>query len=172
MTLGWIYALIGLIAVQRLVELAYARRNVRRLLAAGGREFGRKHYPVLVLLHVAWFVALALFAQPTPSIPWAGLGFLLLLQIARYWVIRSLGPYWTTRIITMPDAPLRRRGPYRWLEHPNYLVVEAEIVLVPLLFGLPAVALVFGLLNAGLLTWRIHVEAQALAPRRGLTASG
>lgn len=171
MTLGWVYALIGILALQRLAELVHARRNTARLLAAGGTEIGRRHYPLFILLHGAWFAALILLAQPTSSVPWIGLGVLLLLQMARFWVIRSLGPYWTTRIITTPSAPLRRRGPYRWVEHPNYLVVEAEIVLVPLLLDLPVVAVVFGLLNAALLTWRIHVEGQALAPRRALSAS-
>jgi methyltransferase len=88
------------------------------------------------------------------------------LQGLRLWVLMSLGRYWTTRVITLPDAPLVRRGPYRFLRHPNYLVVAAEIAVLPLAFGAWAVAAVFSALNAALLAWRISLEDHALAPRR------
>src|SRR5262249_24074026 len=89
-----------------------------------------------------------------------------ILQGLRLWVLLSLGRYWTTRIITVPGAPLVRRGPYRFLRHPNYLVVAAEIAMLPLAFGAWVVAVVFSALNAALLAWRIALEDQALAPRR------
>ena len=89
-----------------------------------------------------------------------------LLQVFRAWVLLSLGKYWTTRVITVPGVPLVRRGPYRFLRHPNYVVVAAEIAVLPLAFGAWAVAVVFSALNGALLAWRISVEDQALGPRR------
>lgn len=166
MTLGWVYVLLGLVALQRGIELVWAARNTRRLLAKGGREIGRDHYPLLVALHAGWLLTLILLARPTAEVHWLLLAAFLLLQIGRVWVIASLGPYWTTRIITLDGAPLRRRGPYRWLRHPNYVVVALEIPLLPLILDLPVVALAFGTVNLLLLALRIHQEEAALAPRR------
>ncbi len=96
---------------------------------------------------------------------WPLLAVFALLQAARLWVIASLGRYWTTRIITLPGAPIVRRGPYRWLRHPNYAIVAAEIAVLPLAFGAWPIAVVFSGLNALLLRHRIRLEEQALAPR-------
>jgi methyltransferase len=155
-----------LVALARLAELALARRNTRRLLAEGAIESGRAHYPVIVGLHVAWFASLLLLlpADSPPRWPW--LAFFLLLQPLRIWVLASLGRFWTTRVLTIPNAPLVRRGPYRWLRHPNYLIVELEMIALPLAFGAPVIALIFGLANAAILAWRIRVEERVLAPRR------
>lgn len=162
----WAWALLALIGVQRLAELALARRNTARLLAEGAQEHGAAHYPFFVLLHGGWLLAMALLTDPAPTFSWPlALAFVLLFA-ARFWVIVSLGRYWTTRIITLPGKPLVRRGPYRLIRHPNYLVVALEVPLVPLLLGLPGVALAFGLLNLALLAWRIRAEDHALAPRR------
>jgi methyltransferase len=92
------------------------------------------------------------------------LALFVLIELARIWVLVSLGRRWTTRIIVLPDAPLVRRGPYRWFNHPNYWVVIAEIAALPLVFGIWKVALVFSLLNAGLLTVRVRAENRALKP--------
>ncbi len=167
MTLGWAYLLIGLIVVQRLAELVLARRNTQRLLARGAEEHGRRHYPLFILLHGSWLIAMALLTDPSPPLnPWLLAGFAMLF-VARIWVIATLGEYWTTRIISLPQAPLVRRGPFRFLRHPNYTVVALEIPLVPALLGLHVLGVVFGLLNLALLTWRIRVENAALAPREG-----
>ncbi len=155
-----------LVALQRLAELIYARRNARRLLAAGATEAGAGHYPLLVLLHAVWLAALFFLVPAAAEVNWGLLALFLLLQAGRVWVIASLGRYWTTRVITLPEAPLVRRGPYRFLRHPNYLIVVAEIAVLPLAFGAWQIALVFSLLNAALLAWRIRVEDRALAPRR------
>ncbi len=154
------------VAIQRLGELALSRRNERRLLAAGGHEVGAGHYPLIVLLHAAWLAAL-FFAIPRDApVSWALLGLFLLLQGLRLWVIASLGPYWTARIVTLPGAPLSRRGPYRWLRHPNYLIVAAEIALLPLAFGAWGISVLFSLANGGLLAWRIRIENRVLEERR------
>jgi len=132
----------------------------------GGQEIGAAHYPLFVLLHSSWLVAMAVLSAPSPPVPWLLLGVFVALQAARVWVIATLGPYWTTRIITVPGAPLVARGPFRFVRHPNYLVVALEIPLVPLILGLEWVALVFGAANLTLLAYRIHVEDSALQPRR------
>jgi methyltransferase len=158
--------LVLLVAAQRLAEVAWARRNERRLRAAGGVEIGARHYPLFFVLHGSWLAALWLLVPPDAPVIVALLMVFALLQGGRLWVIASLGGDWTTRIISVRDAPLVRRGPYRWLRHPNYLVVVGEIAVLPLAFGAWRVALVFSALN-GLLSWhRIRVEDAALAPRR------
>lgn len=161
---------VAFVAALRLVELAWSRRNERRLRARGGIEVGARHYPLFILLHAGWLVALWL-TVPAATEPNAPLiAVFLALQVARVWVIASLGPYWTTRIITVPGAALVRRGPYRWLRHPNYVVVTLEITILPLAFGAWPVAVAFSVFNALLLRHRIGVEEAALAERRGATA--
>jgi methyltransferase len=162
------YVIIGAVALQRLLELLYARRNTRALLARGAVEIAPAQYPLLVLLHVVWLAAIALRLPSPLVIYWFPLAVFLLLQGARIWVIASLGPFWTTRIITLPDAPLVRRGPYRFLRHPNYAVVIGEIAVLPLVFGEIGIAIAFSAANALLLWWRIRQEDAALAPRRSL----
>ncbi len=152
-----------LVAAQRLAELVYGARNTRRLLAAGGAEAGAGHYPLLVLLHAAWLAALALLVPGSAPIVWPLLGVFLLLQAGRLWVVASLGRRWTTRIITLPGSPLVRRGPYRFLRHPNYAIVVAEIAVLPLAFGAWRIALLFTVLNLALLAHRIRIENRALA---------
>jgi len=157
--------IVALVAAERGAELIHAARNTRALLARGGVEVGAGHYPLVVLLHGAWLAAL-LFLVPADTPPsWGWLGAFALLQALRLWTIRSLGAFWTTRVITLPEAPLVRRGPYRFLRHPNYVVVAAEIAVLPLVFGAWRIAAIFSLLNLALLAWRIRIEERALAPR-------
>lgn len=154
-----------LVALERAAELVYARRNTKRLLAEGGIEWGAGHYPFLVALHAGWLLAILVLADADQPLDMSLLIVFLALQGARLWVIMTLGRYWTTRIITLPGVPLVRRGPYRYLRHPNYAIVVAEIAVLPLVFGAWRVALVFSLLNLALLRHRIRVENQALAER-------
>lgn len=168
MTLGWAHLLLSAVAVQRLLELVHGRRNTARLMARGGREAGRSHYPLLVLLHGGWLVCLAVATAPSPPPRWGWLILFLVLQMLRLWVISSLGPYWTTRIVTLDDQSLRRRGPYRFMRHPNYAIVALEIPALPLALGLTRLAVLFATLNLLLLAHRIRVEKRALAPRRPL----
>lgn len=159
-------AILAFVTLQRLLELQLAKANTRRLLADGAREFAPGHYPLIVAVHTAWLAALWWWAPGRPiSIPL--LLLFALLQLGRIWVIRSLAGRWTTRIIVQPGASLVRRGPYRFVDHPNYLVVAGEIAILPLVFGLWQIALVFTLLNAAVLTVRIRAENAALASLRG-----
>ena len=159
-----LYVLVGLPAALRLGELAWSARNTRRLKTRGAVEAGARHYSLFVVLHGGWLLAMLLLINPaTPASPWL-LGLYGLLQLARLWVIVSLSERWTTRVIVLPDEPLVRRGPYRWVRHPNYLVVVAEIAVAPLVFGAWELAVVFSGLNAALLSHRIRVENAALEP--------
>jgi methyltransferase len=161
-----IYAILALVVLQRLIELVYAERNTRALLARGAVEIGRAHYPFIVALHAAWLVAITFMLPAHATINWFALVLFVVLQIGRVWVIVTLGPFWTTRIITLDGAPLVRKGPYRLVRHPNYLVVAGEIALLPLVFGELTVCLVFTALNTAMLAWRIREEDAALAMRR------
>ena len=153
--------ILAIVTLQRLGELWLSNRNTSRLLSQGAREHAPAHYPLIVAVHAGWLAALWLFALPRP-IDGFWLGCFVLVELARIWVLYSLGPRWTTRIIILPEAPLVRRGPYRLIDHPNYAVVVAEIAVLPLVFGLWWIALVFSLLNAAILTVRIREENRAL----------
>ena len=159
------YLILSLVTLQRLGELLLAERNTRRLLAQGAHEVGRAHYPFVVAVHAGWLVTLWLLG-PGPPIHVLPLIVYLLLQVARVWVIAALGKRWTTRIVILPGEPLVRHGPYRWLDHPNYLIVVGEIAVLPLVFGLPVAAAFFSALNAVVLWVRIREENEALAPHR------
>lgn len=167
--MDWAALILAFVTAQRLGELVLARRNTSRLLARGAREVGAAHYPLIVAMHGAWLLGLwyfAVYRAPAGqdfSLFW--LGIFVVLQLARGWVIASLGGRWTTRIIVLPDAPLVRRGPYRFLSHPNYWVVAGEILALPLVFGLLSYGLVFSVINAAIMWIRIRAEAAALKPQ-------
>jgi methyltransferase len=153
--------LLGLVTAQRLAELVLTNRNTRRLLARGAYEASPRHYPLIVLLHAAWLGGLWLLGWSRPvQFPW--LAVFILLQAGRAWVLATLGERWTTRIIVLPGAPLVRRGPYRLIAHPNYLIVAGEMLTLPLALGLPAYGVVFSLLNVAVLFIRIRAERAAL----------
>lgn len=154
-----------LVAAQRLAEVVYAGRNTRALLREGWTEVGAGHYPLMVFLHGGWLLSMALWVPADATIHWPPLIAFVLLQAARVWVIATLGRYWTTRIVTSPEAPLVRHGPYRFLRHPNYAIVVGEIALLPLVFGAWELALVFSALNLALLRYRLRMENQVLRPR-------
>ena len=147
--------------LERLVELVHANRNTRCLLQQGAREHAPGHYPLIVAVHALWLASLWWLA---PSRPVDGfwLALFVLVELMRAWVLITLGRRWTTRIIVLPGEPLVRTGPYRFVNHPNYWVVTAEIAMLPLVFGLPWVALIFSLLNGAVLAVRIREENRAL----------
>jgi methyltransferase len=154
-------AILGFVTAQRLIELPIARANTARLLAAGGREVAPGHYPLIVALHATWLASLWWFALDRPiSIPL--LILFGLVELARIWVLRTLGPRWTTRIIVVPGEKLVARGPYRFISHPNYAVVVAELALLPMIFGLWQIAILFSVLNLIILSIRIRAENAAL----------
>jgi methyltransferase len=157
---------LGFVTLQRAAELVLSRYNTDKLLARGAAEIAPGHYPLIVAVHAAWLVSLWVFGRDQP-LNFVALAGFLFLQGVRFWVVWTLGSRWTTRIIVLPEQPLVTAGPYRFLSHPNYAVVAAEIALLPLVLGLPLLAAVFTVLNAAVLAIRIRAENRALAASRG-----
>jgi methyltransferase len=153
--------ILALVTAQRGAELLMSRHNTKALMARGAVEVAPSHYPLMVVLHAAWLMSLWIFGHNQPVNAIALVAYLAL-QALRIWVMATLGARWTTRIIVLPNAPLVRAGPYRFLRHPNYTVVASEIALLPLMLGLPWMAAIFTVLNAGILFIRISAENQAL----------
>jgi len=161
--LRWV---VGIVVLLRVAELLYAGRNTRRLRARGALEIAPEQYPWFIALHAAWLASLLLFIPANAPPNLYLLGVFALAQVARIWVIATLGPYWTTRVITLASAPLVCRGPYRFMRHPNYAIVCIELAVLPLAFGAWRIAVLFTCLNAALLAWRISAENRALDARR------
>jgi methyltransferase len=162
-----LYVLVAVIVIQRLLELRVARRNLNWALSRGGREYAPEHYPFMVALHTAWIAAV--LAEGTArggqlsGLWWLWLALFIAAQLGRYWVISTLGSYWNTRIVIVPGGQRVKTGPYRFLEHPNYVVVAVELFCAPMIFGAWITALVFTGLNAWLLLGiRIPAENKAL----------
>ena len=171
MNAALLFLAVGIVSLQRLLELGLSRRHERILRARGAVERGRAHYPLLVGLHVLWLLSTlveGLLRGPTIPAWWPiPLALFLLAQPLRYWAILSLGEYWNTRVLVVPGTTLVGRGPYRYFPHPNYVVVVVEIATFPLIFGAWVTALVFTALNAALLFVRIRTENRALKELAG-----
>lgn len=154
-------AILSFVTVQRLSELVIAQRNTARLVAKGGYEVAGEHYPMIVAVHSSWLLGLWWLAW-NALVHWGWLAVYVVLQVLRFWVLGTIGKRWTTRIIVVPGEQLVRRGPYKFLNHPNYAVVIGEIAVLPLVFGLTWFGVVFSVLNAVVLSIRISAEQKAL----------
>ena len=162
--------ILALVTLQRAGELVVARRNTQRLIARGAVEIAAGHYPLVVAVHAGWLISLWLFGRDQP-VNAIALAAYLVLQGLRGWVFWTLGSRWTTRIIVVPGERLVSAGPYRYLSHPNYAVVTGEIAVLPLVFYLPWLTVIFSVLNAVVLAIRIRAESRALAASRETTTS-
>jgi methyltransferase len=156
-----------LLSLERVGELLLSRRNAARAFARGAVEVGQRHFRVMAGLHTLFLIACAaevvgLHRQFPGALGFAALGGALLAQGLRYWAIATLGERWNTRVIVLPEAAPVTGGPYRFVRHPNYVAVVAELVLVPLIHGAWITAIVFTVANAVLLAVRIRVEEEAL----------
>jgi methyltransferase len=163
----WYYLFILAVGVERLIELVVSRRNAAWSIAQGGKEFGRGHYPVMTAMHTLLLIScvVEVWALHRPFIPWLGwpmLGVVVLSTITRWWCATVLGKHWNPRVIVIPGAPLVRRGPYRWMHHPNYTAVVAEVAALPLMHSAWLTAIVFTAANALVLRVRIKTESRAL----------
>jgi methyltransferase len=157
--------LLLLVTLARIGELFLARRNTEALLRRGAFEVAPGHYPLIVALHAAWLLTLWVYGRDQPiNSYW--LAAFIVLQAARIWVLATLGSRWTTRILVLPGETLVTHGPYRFVSHPNYIVVIGEIAVLPLCLGLPWVALIFSVLNACVLAIRIRAENSGLQDSR------
>ena len=168
-SLTWYVVLVGAVVVERLAELVVARRNAQWALSRGGVEYGKSHYPPMVLLHTGFLIAclveVSIADRPfVPVLGWSMLVLVVLAQALRWWCIRTLGRRWNTRVIVLPGLPLVFSGPYRWLPHPNYVAVVVEGFALPLVHTAWVTAIAFSALNALLLLgFRLPVERRALA---------
>jgi methyltransferase len=161
--------LIAAVAVERIAELVVSQRNLAWSRANGGIEFGAGHYPVMVVLHTGLLAGCLLEASYRPFLPalgWPMLVVVLAAQGLRWWCIATLGRQWNTRVVVIPDASRVTSGPYRYFSHPNYVAVVVEGIALPLVHTAWVTAVVFTVLNAGLLRTRIGVENSALAGLR------
>jgi methyltransferase len=163
--------ILALVTLQRAAELVISSHNTSKLRARGAVEVAPRHYPIIVALHAAWLISLWMFGHDQPLNVIALLLYVVL-QGFRIWVMWTLGARWTTRIIILPGEPLVSTGPYRLLPHPNYAVVAGEIAVLPLMLGLPWLALIFTVLNAAVLALRIRAENRALAASPTMMARG
>jgi methyltransferase len=161
--------ILAAVTAQRAGELVLSHYNTRRLMARGAIEAAPRHYPLMVVVHAAWLISLWVFGHDRP-INILALIVYLALQGLRLWVMRTLGPRWTTRIIVLPGERLVSAGPYRFLPHPNYAVVAGEIAVLPFALGLPLVALIFSILNSAVLAIRIRAENRALDASAAMAA--
>ncbi|RIW33088.1 hypothetical protein D3H55_11920 [Bacillus salacetis] len=161
------YLLFSVIAIQRLVELIIAKRNEKWMKAKGAREYGQNHYRLMVLIHLLFFTSLLAeqsVGRQELNEYWPSLFILFLAaQAGRVWVIASLGRYWNTKIIVLPQADIIAKGPYKFIKHPNYLIVTVELIVIPLIFNAYWTLFIFALLNQFILSIRIPVEERALA---------
>ncbi len=155
---------ISFIILLRLGELVLAKSNEKWLLANGAVEYGRRHYPFIVLLHTSFLVSLILEYVICPvHVYHVGLLVLYFLLVAfKAWVVLSLGKFWNTRIYHIGNVDLVKRGPYKYFKHPNYVIVVAEIAIIPMAFELYYTAVIFTVLNLVMLYVRIEEENKAL----------
>jgi methyltransferase len=156
----WACLFLLYIIVERLIELPIANRNTKRLKAQGGVEHSPGHYPLIVVVHTLWILAMVWFGHGQ-KIVWGWLAVYAALQVLRVYILTTLGRRWTTRIIVLPDETKVTKGPFGLVPHPNYMLVIAEILVAPLVLGLWEVAAIFGALNAAVLTIRISAEERA-----------
>jgi methyltransferase len=155
-----------LVLAQRGAEELYSARNMQALLAESASEASASFYPIIAATHLAWIASIFFLIPPDAPIIWPLIAYYLVLQVARYWIIASLGRFWAHRIITLRDAPITRRGPYRYLSHPNYAVTIIETFVLPLAFGALALATIMMALWWVVISTKIKLEDEALGPRR------
>ncbi len=160
-----------IILIQRAAEEVYSTINTRRALKAGAHEAGRDYYPVVAVTHLAWIASIYFLIPSAAPVIWPAAVLYVLLQVARYWIISSLGPYWTHRIIVRDGEPIVRTGPYRYVRHPNYLVVIAETVVLPMAFAQYALGIIMGFIIGAVILYKQRLEEQTLAARRTAAAA-
>lgn len=159
------YFILLVVISQRLIELWISKKNEKWLIDNGAVEYGQEHYKFIVLLHTLFFVSLIAeynLRGDLNVINYLFLVFFFFLQVMRVWVLKSLGKYWNTKIFRILNAGLVSTGPYKFLKHPNYIIVVCEIFTLPMIYGLYYTAIIFSVLNAIMLTVRIGIENSVL----------
>jgi len=156
---------ISFLVLQRLSELLIARQNEKWLLSQGAVQYGQSHYPFMIAMHTLFIIAIIAEynVRGGTEISWIFLGIFLAVLLFKFWALSSLGKYWNTKIYRIPGVYPVKRGPYKFLKHPNYMEVVCEIAVIPLVFHLYYTAIIFTILNAAMLTVRITVENRVWA---------
>ncbi|WP_010284008.1 isoprenylcysteine carboxyl methyltransferase family protein [Bacillus timonensis] len=160
----WIF--IALVISQRLIELRIAKRNEKWILSQGGFEVGQGHYKYIVLIHILFFISLIVevvyFGKELSALYPILFFFFALTQLGRVWALQSLGMFWNTKIMILPRSQVQAKGPYKFVKHPNYIIVALEFILIPYLFQAYVTAIIFSFLNLLVMAVRIPVEERAL----------
>lgn len=160
------FIVISILVIQRLTELKLAAKNEKIMKNKGAIEYGEKHYKILVIMHILFFISfmsevILLDKKISPFWPIL-LTIIMLTQILRYWSILSLGEYWNTKILILPNGNVKRKGPYQFIRHPNYVAVALEFIFIPLLFQAYWTAIIFMMFNSIMMIIRIKEEEKAL----------
>lgn len=162
----WMWVLIFVIISQRLIELVIAKNNEKWMKERGGIEHGEGHYKWFIMIHTLFFISLIIESTMNNRIDFTlnyTLFFIFIItQLGRIWCILTLGRFWNTKIIILPNVTLIRNGPYKYVKHPNYIIVGVELIIIPLLFGTYITAIIFPVLHYILLRIRIPKENAAL----------
>ncbi|MBS4217357.1 hypothetical protein KHA96_03405 [Bacillus sp. FJAT-49711] len=160
------FLVILMVIGQRLIELKIAKKNEKWMLEHGAKEYGQDHYRFMVLMHIGFFLSLILeyvMRKPALSTFWPTFLFIfIIVQIARIWVILTLGKYWNTKIIVLPGIKVVKKGPFKYVKHPNYIIVTIELFVIPLMFNCYITAILFLIMNQIILRVRIPIEEKAL----------
>ncbi|MFN3444659.1 MAG: isoprenylcysteine carboxyl methyltransferase family protein [Bacteroidia bacterium] len=154
------FLFISFVVLLRIAELFLSKKNEKWLLQNGAVAYGQKHYPYIVALHILFFISLLVeyTTQQIHTFSWYMLIFYVVLIGCKIWVVLSLGKYWNTKIYRISSVPSIKKGAYKYIKHPNYLIVVLEIALIPLAFHLYYTAIIFSILNALILYVRIKEE--------------
>lgn len=155
---------VSFIIIIRMAELTYSRSNEKWLLQHGAVEYGQKQYPFMIALHTLFIISLIVeySIQKTHTFSFILLFAYCLLLVCKGWVISTLGKFWNTKIYHITGFPLVKKGIYKYVKHPNYIIVIIEIALIPLIFNLYFTAVVFTFLNSIILYIRIKEENNVL----------
>ena len=157
-----------IVLAQRGIEELHSSRNTKRLLNSGAREYGKTYYPVVAITHLSWIGSIFLLVPSKAEIVWPLIVAFLAIQVLRYWIIFTLEGYWTHRIISLEGAEIVKKGPYRFMRHPNYAITMLETLILPLCFGAVWLALLMSLIWGAVIRYKIELEDQALNERRAL----
>lgn len=166
MTIAYLI-LLALVGIGRLAELRISRRNQRKLEKQGVRKVVEPHFRWLVLLHGGVLLAAALEVTllhrpliPALAIPMALL--FVLSNLLRWWVVGTLAEHWNVEIMASAQVGVVTSGPYRWVRHPNYVGVVAELISLPMMHTAWITALTGTVAYLEILRRRVPMEEEAL----------
>lgn len=161
--------LLLLVGMGRLLELRVSRRNRRSLAERGAAKVFEPHFRWMVIVHVGVLAGAAaeVVWLRRPLIPALATPMFILFvsaNLLRWWVIRTLGEHWNVGVMGSSNLGVVTSGPYRWIRHPNYVAVVAELFALPMIHTAWITALAGTAANLELLRRRLRVEESILLP--------